>query len=765
MRSLIFTSVFILLAVFTKTVSWAQTPFGGLPLTGEVKQHLGSPTIHINGKPQIPYIYALTDVPGGRWTWEEVPQWNIKQFCEAGVRQFYFPIFFEDMWSADGRLDISRVQRQVRGVHEVCPGAAMYLRFHFHMPEWWRDQHPEEMTVYADVKEYQVGVDYGLKRIIDDDFRAQRRESLASERWLTDATQITIAFLEAFQKTPEADYLVGIHIAGGVYGEWHYWGFMYNEPDFSSSMQDWYRNWLTKKYKNDKTLQQTWQRNDATLSSAKIPDIQDRVAGKGLFRDPVKERWVSDYYRAQHELVTNRILHFAALVKQHWNRPIIVGTFWGYYFSVFGRDAAGGHLDYHTVLRSPHIDYVSSPQVYEPDDHLPGHPYRSRGLLQTVRLHGKVWLDEMDQQPVLLSKVHMVPYRTELDNSIAVMRRNVLYSLTRGNGLWYFDFGPAGVLFDNPLQRHRGKYGWWDHPELIRDVKAIREIYERQLEKPYKTEADVLFVYDTEVFYHTASRRFSDALTNTAINWSTLAAHYSGAVFDAVHLDDLDKLDLTPYKVIVFGNTYRLTKPQAQLIKKKVANNQRHLVWFYAPGYHNGSTLSVDGITNITGIQIQQVADAPQIPHVLPDTLLIPKAKAFTLKRYYATPDTSLSPLFVAKDPKAIPYGYFRDTQTPAIVKKSAATHTNWYSSLPITDAVTFRRILEEAGVHLYTTQTGDVVYAGNGLLVYHTKRGGRHELKLKNGKTIIEDLPSTHAVTLVYDATTGVKLLQDGSK
>jgi len=116
----------LLLTGIAATPSRGQTPFGSLPLTGEVKPHLGSPTLHINGQPQIPYIYALTDVPGGRWTWEEVPQWNIKQFCQAGVQQFYFPIFFENIFSADGTLDVSPVQRQVRGVHEVCPGAAVY---------------------------------------------------------------------------------------------------------------------------------------------------------------------------------------------------------------------------------------------------------------------------------------------------------------------------------------------------------------------------------------------------------------------------------------------------------------------------------------------------------------------------------------------------------------------------------------------------------------------------------------------------------------
>lgn len=329
-------------------------------------------------------------------------------------------IFFESMWSEDGTFDITLARKQIQAVQEVCPGAAVYLRFHFHMPEWWRDQNSGEMTVYADVSEYQVGVDYGFKRIIDDDFRAQKRESLASEKWMNDATEMTIKFLNEFKHMPEAAYLAGIHIAGAVYGEWHYWGFMYSEPDRSDAMHRWFRSWLKVTYGTDANLQAAWNIPDATIEGARVPDMQDRIAKEGLFREPISERWVGDYYRAQHKLVTNRILHFAQVVKTNWDRPIIVGTFWGYFFSTFGREASGGHLDYHTVLQSPDIDFVSAPQVYEPDAHLPGHPYRSRGLLQTVRLHGKMWLDEMDQQPVLLSTVYP-NYQSKLDNSIAVI--------------------------------------------------------------------------------------------------------------------------------------------------------------------------------------------------------------------------------------------------------------------------------------------------------------------------------------------------------
>ena len=61
--------------------------------TGKVKPFNGRPTIFINDKPEYPMIYSLTDIPGGRLTWEEMPQHNIKRMAEAGVKIFCFSIF------------------------------------------------------------------------------------------------------------------------------------------------------------------------------------------------------------------------------------------------------------------------------------------------------------------------------------------------------------------------------------------------------------------------------------------------------------------------------------------------------------------------------------------------------------------------------------------------------------------------------------------------------------------------------------------------
>ena len=47
----------------------------------EVKPHQGKPTLFVNGQPQVPLFYALTHAYGGRWSWEEVPARNLRNFA------------------------------------------------------------------------------------------------------------------------------------------------------------------------------------------------------------------------------------------------------------------------------------------------------------------------------------------------------------------------------------------------------------------------------------------------------------------------------------------------------------------------------------------------------------------------------------------------------------------------------------------------------------------------------------------------------------
>lgn len=746
------------------------------PRSSRVETVNGRPTIFVNGAPYAPLFYALTDVPGGRWSWEELPQHNIRLFCNQGIRLYQVDLFLEQMWMSDGTLDIGIARKQLAGVQAACPGAHVFVRLHLRAPQWWLREHPDEWVAYADTT-YVPEQEYGLLRIIEDDNNPVRRVSMASERWRDETTVVLRRVLRALAGAPEGDGLAGIQVANGVYGEWHNWGFYRNEPDVSAPMQRAYRSWLRDRYGTAAALQAAWNNPTATFETAPLPGMDARRT-PGVIRDPEAEQPVADYYASMHHVVADNILHFANVVKATWPRPLIVGTFYGYYFSTFGRQAAGGHLQLQRILRSDAIDYLSGPQAYEPEAIELGDPYRSRSLITSVRLHGKLWLDEMDAEPTIPT-LRDERYDRLLRASIANVRRNVTFSLTKGMGLWFYDFGVAGVDLDGFTYKHKGSQGNWDHPAVMAEIGAMKQLLEAKMQAPYASEADVLFVYDTESLYYTASVLGGDPVSPTLIDYNTLAAFRSGVIFDPIHLDDLERVDLTPYRTVVFGNTYLMTPEERAYIRDQVATGGRHLVWFHAPGYLDQTDAGAytRTVTNEQAMErLIQMDLAPVAPGGVPSIDLIvgeePGANQGEARvdqietnvdpgnkpdMRYTLGTEPLTPLFTVTSADAQVIGQYASTGQPAIARRTHVDHTSWYVGLPSQDVQPLAYILQESGAHRYNTD-GDIFYGGGGLLVMHTLEGGTRAVTLRNGQQVTLRLPEGPA-TVILDPATGAVL------
>jgi hypothetical protein len=715
------------------------------PLSSQVKMHLGRPTIFINDQPEYPMIYALSDVPGGRWSWEELPQRNLQIFAKAGIRLFQVDLFLEHVWQEDGTFDLTMARKQLAGVLAVRPDAALFIRLHVNAPKWWMRLHPEENTLYADAHP-KPDTEWGLLRIIEDDAATPTRTSLASKKWLAACGEKLAQFCRELADTPEGAAVAGLQLAGGIYGEWHYWGLLHNEPDLGEPMQSHFRAWLAGKYGNDQALQKAWRNPQVKLQTASVPSLNERLhTGHGVFRDPQQERPIIDYYQCQHQLVGDDIIYFCKIAKENWPRPLITGTFYGYYFSVFSRDATGGHLALQKVLSSPWVDYLSGPNVYYPNHTDVGDPYRSRSLIESVRLHGKLWLDEMDQQPYLKSKKD-AEYQAGVQNSIAHVRRNALFTFSKGMGFWFYDFGVAG----NRLNSTAAEFatGWWDHPALMHDIQRLKSWLDQSLQKPYSSGADVLMVFDTEVYYHVGIKEEIDPVNHQAVNWMTLAAFQAGAIFDPIHIADLERVNLKQYKLVVFANTFILSESQRRYIRRNVMNQGRHVAFVYAPGFGDERTLDADHISEVTNINVVEthLDRAPTVRVSDPDVTWTIGKKAFT-------------PIFSIQDKAAQSWGVFPENNAVAVAGKTTDTATSWFFSLPPVDASVLRRLFQKSGVHLYA-DAGNIVYGGSGCLILHSKTGGTKSISLKNGRPIQLTFPEG-ACTVILDADNGGILYQ----
>lgn len=264
-------------------------------------------------------------------------------------------------------------------------------------------------------------------------------------------------------------------------------------PDFGKPMTDYFRRWLKDKYKNDQSLQKSWASSEFTLSNATVPGSAERnITTDGIFRDPKKEQRIIDYFTAQQQVVAEDIEYFRKTVKDNWPRPLIVGVFYGYFHMMFCRQASGGHLFIERILNCPFIDYLAAPQAYWGASRILGGSGNSRMVIESATLHGKLCLDEVDngglQNNTALDEVRSSGKYDP--NYLPVISRSAIYPLVRGQGLWYYDFGP------------RNSFGWWDNPDYLQNIKAEKAFFDQKITQPFQSIADVLVVWDQESFYH-----------------------------------------------------------------------------------------------------------------------------------------------------------------------------------------------------------------------------------------------------------------------
>ena len=140
-------------------------------------------------------------------------------------------------------------------------------------------------------------------------------------------------------------------------------------------------------------INDAWHTSFASLEELVVPSFERRYeVTDGDFRDPVRDRYVMDYYECQQATVSTLVNGLAKIVKETWPRPALVGLFYGYFYGGFTVGAQASQLDIQTLFRSPYVDYFSGPYAsrYMDGSGIP------RSLVQSVSLNGKVWITEHD---------------------------------------------------------------------------------------------------------------------------------------------------------------------------------------------------------------------------------------------------------------------------------------------------------------------------------------------------------------------------------
>ncbi|MDR2765111.1 MAG: hypothetical protein LBB90_08785 [Tannerella sp.] len=719
------------------------------PVSAELVHYHGRNIPCINGKYCPPIAYS-PPFSISRNPYSEDGRINYDNFAKADIDLVEMHIELRNAWNPDGTLNIPMVRHEListlQGILAINPAACFQVRLDIHAPLWWLKKYPEEQTGYA-----RGAVDFNAP---NDIVRAPNA-SLASERWKREATQILKQFLDYLDTTDVGKRVYSFMAGGGCGSEWHYFGYR-QEPDTGEAMTRNFRRWLSEKYGTDRALQDAWNHPGATIAAATVPDLDERRYHTGVFRDPQKERRIIDYFHCHQETVEEAILHFTRQLRENWPRKVLVGLFNGYLF--FDNDFnANGHLYFDRLLDSPYIDFFAGPYNYSRQARDPGGTSQPRSLVESVNLHGKLFMTEQDRilHRLTQSRDHETVLKND-DGSIATLRTNFAQLASRAAGYWFEEFSsfPGFPPFWGhlPLEEVAGNF---NSPAIMAEIKCQQTFYSEMIHRDYESVADVAFFYDFNTYYYMAecdnpqTREIEHASNNGMIS----DAFRSGATFDTYLFSDMQRIDYSKYRAVVFGTTYCMSNADMDFIDRVIKKDGRTVIFTYAPAYTDGYRLDMDRTSKITGMKLRSIQmDTPPMVTV--------NGREYGLSSRSLSTDGSagsvpVTPLFAIDDTQVEVLGYYKDTQISAIARKKHADYTVVYAALPLRDPDLIRLLFREAGAHIYNNDN-DVIIAGGGIVCLATKEGesGKRIVRLRNGKEV--ETVMKPGSTVILDDRTG---------
>jgi len=222
------------------------------------------------------------------------------------------------------------------------------------------------------------------------------------------------------------------------------------------------------------------------------------------------------------------------------------------------------------------------------------------------------------------------------------------------------------------------------------------------------------------------------------------ALHRSGLIHTDALLSELPRLDLSPYRLVIFATTPVLDEAQRRHVHTQVARAGRHLVFLGYAGWSDGRQLGPELATPLTGLPTRLESKSDGAATFDLDGVV----ERIDLGRSFAVP------VYDAPDGQVM--GRWADGTIAAARQEDPET-TRWTLALPPQTPAAWRAIGRRAGCRVLN-EHDDTTLLGHGLLVVHTLPGGERTLRLPGGTSIALTLPPRSTTTL--DAETGQLLL-----
>ncbi len=669
----------------------------------QVQPHGGVPTLFLNGQPNACMAY-MTYRPNPRY---------FGQFGRAGVRVFSFSStptasaygLSPTTWVAPDEFDYSNLDKRARMLLDPVPEAYFFPRIYLFSPTWWDERHPDDLVTYDPG-------DDGPRPFLHG--QSKRVPCWASQAWREDTARAIRRYIAYVESTPYADRVIGYHLASGTTEEWMMWGANENQwVDYCPANVAAFRRWLTRRYKTDEALRRAWNDTSVTLDTAEVPPKPARARTLfGILRDPAREQPAIDYTFYTSDLVAETIGTFARVVKQATRGNKLVGVFYGYVLQLMDqRMQNAGHLALQKVWTNPDIDFITSPSSYY--SRRPGSGYgHFMSLTDSVKLHGKLWINENDYRTWLTGVPRGKWGKTDTyEATLKQERRELASVLGQGCGQWWFDMGG----------------GWFDDSRMMTRIARHRTIADRTLRLPRGNVAEIAVIVDDKSLNYL---RPGNPLNKPLLLDILPRLARVGAPLSYYALSDLP--EVPEHKMYVFLNPIAPDAEDRQAIDALKANGHV-LVFLWAAGVFRDGKLDPKGMTDLVGIRIAMREDRAPVH----GTFVGSDKLAGGLRQPTTQTKLSIAPSFLVDDSEAIPLAKDEDGRTLVAVRRRPSW-TSVYAAGPLHSRGFFRRLAEAAGVHCYI-DTPDVVYATESLLGIACDESGKRSVRLREPARVWE--------------------------
>ena len=674
----------------------------------KVKPHNGTPTIFINDVPHCGMAYsAYGPNPQVYRDFTDVDV-DLFSICATPTESGYN--LSPTAWRAPDEYDFSILDHRVNMILAANPKAYIFPRLYLHAPKWWCQEHPDDVVV----AEKPDGTRYTFLHL-----NTRPAPSWASQAWREDTIKGLRKLIEYIEEAPYANNFIGYHLASGTTEEWMMWGSNENEwVDYSPANINYFRKWLTDKYKTDDALQKAWNNENVTLATAEIPSYQDRAASRlGYMHDPQREMQVIDFYTYNSWLVADTITTFATAVKDICKHEKTVGVFYGYLLQLCGeqRQLNSGHNALRKVLECPDIDFICSPTSYA---------FRQLGgkgtshfmsLVDSIKLHGKLWFDENDIRTSLApGKVGSWGKSANVEGDILQQDKELANILTTGVVQWWFDVG--GNRYNTPKLL-----------DALKNYTRVAKIA-NGLDRTSVIQTAYVIDEDSLAYLRTGDRMGADLTIGQLPR-----LHRAGMPVGHYLASDIDKL--TDSKLLIIANSFA---PSAELREKidKMKNDGRVIVFLNNAGSIIDGRFAPDKAESFTGIKL---AFNPKKPMVKGDMKFnaVPAFCDGLAGQDFGNEQYIQIPAVIADDPQAVVLATYPDGQ-PAIV---ARKHDNWtavYCAQSQLPGQFYRNLAKLAGIHQYI-ETPDVVWANKSMLAVCVDKPGPRRITLPRPAKVTE--------------------------